>query len=141
MNGTELLDTSRRERDLYAALLAVYGELRSALADASPVDPAWLAGQHARAERVAADLRTATAALAPHRLTGTPVAPAVQAVWRESAQAAADAAAANRDCVALARARQAAVTARIAELHGTRRSLAAYRPALATRTRLTDAHA
>jgi len=139
MEPVELLAASERERVLYADLLAVYGELKAALAaDGVRVDPMWLGAGHARAERIAAELRMLAGSLAPHRLTGAAVSAAVQDTWRASAGVAAAAAAANREVTALARARQAAIADRLGQAAAARRGLSGYRPPRPDRVALAD---
>src|SRR5581483_5967116 len=107
--GASVLGASREERALYAELLAVYRELVAALADpARPLDHGWLAGRHAAAETLTARLRAVATELAPHRLSGAPVAAEVAELWRGSAALAAEAARVNAEATALARARQTA---------------------------------
>jgi hypothetical protein len=142
MTGADLLQASRREHALYGELLAVYRGLHAVLGDeATPVDPVWIGGEHARAERVAAELRALAAALAPQRMTGAAVAPEAKDIWRATAEVAAQAASANRELTTLARARQAAVATRLAGVHGARRGLAAYRPVSVGRSRFADERA
>ncbi|HZP41155.1 MAG TPA: hypothetical protein VFD84_06550 [Candidatus Binatia bacterium] len=130
--GASVLGASREERALYAELLAVYRELVAALADpARPLDHGWLAGRHAAAETLTARLRAVATELAPHRLSGAPVAAEVAELWRGSAALAAEAARVNAEATALARARQTALLARLAALDAGRRALAGYRPAAA----------
>jgi hypothetical protein len=136
MDGGELLRTSRRERELYAALAAAYRDLAATLAD--DVDAVGIAAHRARAEEITAALRAAAAALAPSRLGGEPVPGEVQAVWRASAALAAEAAEANAALAALARARQAALAHRLAEVRAGRRGLAGYRPHGDPRAALAD---
>jgi hypothetical protein len=129
MERDALLGTSRREETLYRDLLAAYESIGAALGDEIvAVDPARVAAGYARAETVTGELRALATALAPHRLTGASLPAEVQALWRSSAHLAAVAADANAALTARARARQAAVTARLARLAGARQGLAAYRP-------------
>ena len=130
-----------REHALYAELLAVYTALRTGLAREDAAEPAWLAERHAAAERIAGELRALAGVLAPHRMTGHAVAPAVRTVWQASAAVAAAAAAANRELRALAEARQATLQARLADLQGGRRALSAYRPTVPDRPRCTTVSA
>ena len=124
-----VLDKSRQEERCYEELLGVYRELVAALADAArPLDRDWLLERHAAAETVTVRLRALSADLAPRRLGGGPVAPEVAALWRRSAALAAEASRTNADATALARARQTALLARIAQLNVGRRALASYRP-------------
>ena len=130
MDEAELLRASQRERALYAELGAVYQSLAEALGDErAPVDTARVAAEERRAEAAIGALRALAAALAPHRLTGAPVAAEVQELWRASAAFAAAAAAANAAVTALAHTRRAGLGARLARLADGRRGLAAYRPA------------
>lgn len=130
MDEAALLRASERERALYEELGAAYRGLAAALGDeTTPVDPAGVAAHQHRAEDAVEALRTVSAAVAPRRLSGAPVAPDVQQRWRESARLAAAALEANRELGALARARQALLAARLARLGEGRRALAGYRPA------------
>jgi hypothetical protein len=125
-----VLAASRREHALYGELLRAYRELAAALAEeAVPPDARTLAAAHASAEETTRALRALAAELAPHRLSGDAVAGATRALWRESAELAAEASRLNAECLRAARARQAAVGARLAGLDTGRRALDGYRPA------------
>jgi len=127
MDDTELLHTSRREHALYRELAAAYQAMASALKDeCAPVDPTWLGTTEMRAEATVASLRNAAAELAPYRLSGAAVPAEAATLWRDSARLAAEAAELGTEAMQLARARQAAVAARLAQLTTGRRALAAY---------------
>ncbi len=123
----ELLAASRRELALYRELVAIYGDLAQALDDEA-LDAARLAHGNERAELVVAELRALRGALASARLSGDPVPGDVRAVWRASAELAADAASRNAELTARSRQRQAEITARLHTLGSGRRALGAYRP-------------
>ena len=93
-----------------------------------------MTAQQVRASVLTDRLGTLAAEIAPHRLTGVPVADDVQAAWRASAELAAAAAALNAEVTALARARQGALLTRLAQAREGRRALTAYRPRGHTRT-------
>ena len=138
----DLLETSRREHALYRDLVAVYRDLAAALADPSArVDPGWLSGRQREADVATEMLRRLSAALAPHRLTGTPVPPEVRTLWSASAALAVEAQAANQEATRLALARRAAVAARLARLAQGQRALAGYRPHDGTGAGFTARHA
>ena len=129
MDDAALLRASRRERALYEELHAAYRALASTLCDGDPaLDASVVAAQRERADAATAALRQVGAVLAPHRLSGVAIAPDVRAEWEVSAALAAEAAAANARLMALARARQVALSTRLAQLGETRRVLAGYRP-------------
>lgn len=123
----ELLAASRRELALYRELVAVYGDLAQALDDET-LDAARLAHGNERAELLIAELRALRGALAPARLAGDAVCVEIRAVWRASAELAADAASRNAELTARSRARQAEISARLHTLGSGRRALGAYRP-------------
>ena len=130
MDDEQLLRASARERALYGELGAVYRDLAGALAvREAAADPAWLASRNDHAEQVTHELREIGAVLAPARLDGAPVPPAVQDLWRESATLAADAARENARLADLALERRADIGMRLARLGAGRRALARYRPA------------
>ncbi|HYR95530.1 MAG TPA: hypothetical protein VEM57_02295 [Candidatus Binatus sp.] len=132
MDEAGLLRASERERALYDELGAAYRALAAALADeAAPVDPETVTAHQQRVEATVEALRSISAAVTPHRLSGAPVAADVASLWRASAGLAAAALEANRKLGALARARQAALAARLAQLDEGRRALAGYRPSVA----------
>jgi hypothetical protein len=129
MDQTDLLGASRRELDLYGELAAAYRALKTALGgDDAPADPALVAAHRERAEAVINDLRAVAGTLASHRLSAGTVSPEIEALWRESATLAAEAAETNAELGRLARARQAAVVSQLATLGRGRRALSAYRP-------------
>jgi hypothetical protein len=129
MDEAGLLRASERERALYEELGAAYRALAAALADeAVPVDPDAVAAHRRRVEATIEALRSISAAVTPHRLSGAPVAAEVESLWRTSAGLAVAALEANRELGALARARQTALAARLARLDEGRRALAGYRP-------------
>ena len=130
MTEPELLHPSERELELYGELVATYRDLQAMLTDEhAAVDPAGLAAGHKRAEAATAELRAIAAALGPWRLAAEAVPAAVTRLWRASASLAAEAAAANAELANRARARQARLSSRLAELGHGRRGLAGYRPA------------
>jgi hypothetical protein len=129
MDVLELLRASRREREVYGLLDAVYRDLTRALAlESGAVDPAWIAAENARAEAATEELRALAAVLGPIRLGGGAVPSEVRAVWAESATLAAEVVQANARLGELARTRRATVAAALARLGEGRRALAAYRP-------------
>jgi hypothetical protein len=131
MDRSALLSASEHERALYERLGGVYRTLLATLADAAaPVDPASIAAHERDAEATVEALRAVAAALAPHRLGGRPVDADVAALWQASAALAAAALAANRALAAHARARQGALTERLAQVDRGRRGLAGYRAAV-----------
>ena len=131
----DLLETSRREH-------ALYRDLATALADpAARVAPDWLAGRQRDADVAAETLRRLSAALAPHRLTRTPVPAEVRALWSASAALATEARTANQEATRLALARRTAVAARLARLADGQRALAGYRPHEGANAGFTDRHA
>jgi hypothetical protein len=133
MDDSELLQISRREHALYRELAAAYHAMASVLTDErAPVDPAWIVSAEAGTEATVAALRNTSAALAPHRLTGVPVPAEVADAWRASARLAGETAELGNTVMQLARARQAALAARLAALAGGRRGLADYRAAANT---------
>jgi hypothetical protein len=138
----DLLETSRQEHALYRDLAAVYRQLALALADpAGPIDRAWLAGRQRDADVAAETLRQLSAALAPHRLTGTPVPAEVRALWSASAALAAEVRTANQEATRLALARRAGVAARLVRLAEGQRALAGYRPREGAGAGFTHRHA
>jgi hypothetical protein len=125
----ELLGASQRELRLYQELLATYQDLTVLLTEEqAALDPTRLTTAGDRAEMITAELRALRDVLAPYRMSGEPVSAEIQALWRGSAALAAEAAGANARMVNHARARQAEITAKFAELARGRRVLAAYRP-------------
>jgi hypothetical protein len=127
----DLTAASRREAGLYGDLVSSYRTLRTALAGEG-FDVALIDAERARASAVTDELRTVAARLAPHRLTGTPVAEEVRAAWQESAELAATAAELNAEVGSLARARQLAIGEQLAQAARGRRALGAYRPDVPT---------
>ena len=126
----EMLGASQRELRLYQELLATYQGLTVLLTDEqAALDPSMLTSAGDRADILTAQLRALRDVLGPYRVSGDPVSAEIQALWRGSAALAAEAAAANVRMVHHARARQAEITGKFAELARGRRVLAAYRPA------------
>jgi len=137
-----LAAASRRERELYAELVAAYETLGRVLGDAPEAcDMDALMAAQARADVAAAALRAVSATVAPVRLAGEPVSAAIRADWEASAALAADAAARNATLVQLASAGRDATGARLARLATDRRAQAAYGRAAARRLVLADARA
>jgi hypothetical protein len=132
MAEDELVALSARELALYHDLVQAYGTLLGVLGSpaGSAAAPA-LAEATAHTEAVTEALRTVSAALAPWRLAGQPVPEAVRAIWRASAEKAAEALRANKAVIAGARARQGALAARLGVLDTGRRALAGYARAAA----------
>ncbi|HEV7732948.1 MAG TPA: hypothetical protein VGR62_12325 [Candidatus Binatia bacterium] len=125
----ELLGASQRELRLYQELLATYQDLTVLLTEEqAALDPTRLTTAGDRAEMLTAELRALRDVLGPYRISGDPVSAEIQALWRGSAALAAEAAGANARMVNHARARQAEITGKFAELARGRRVLAAYRP-------------
>jgi len=129
MDEAEIVAASRREHALYEDLCAAYQTLAAGLDSAC--DASRLVDENRRAESTIEALRGLAAALAPYRMTGEPVPPAVQAVWKASAALAADAARLNATITGLVRTRGEAVSARLAEVRRGRRALRGYRPSAA----------
>lgn len=139
MDEAALLGASARERALYAELLALYRGLLAALDDGS-ADAAGLAAGRARADAVTSSLRAVAETLAPHRLTADAVAPAVSALWRESAELAVEALGANAELRRRAEASRAGIAAALGRIERSRTGLAGYRAAAAG-ARIADRHA
>lgn len=142
MRGEALLAASRRERELYEALVATYREVGALFGEGRPpIDAAAVGAFRTCADGLTEALRGLHDELGPARLSGAPVAPEVAACWRASAELAAEAAEACRTLVELARASQAGITARLRTLAAGRRGLAGYRPAADDRGAVAAQHA
>jgi hypothetical protein len=129
MDDAALLRASRRERALYEELHAAYRLLASTLGDEGAIlDVSVVAAHRERADAATAALRQVATLLAPHRLGGVSIPTEVRTEWQASAALAAEAAEANAHLMVLARARQVALSTRLAQLGETRRVLAGYRP-------------
>ncbi len=129
MDDAALLRASRRERSLYEELRAAYRALATTLADeGTPLDVTSVAAHRERADAATAALRKIAVTLAPRRLGGEAIGALAREEWRASAALAAEAAEANARLLALARARQVGLRARLAQLGETRRVLRGYRP-------------
>ncbi len=129
MDAAALLEASRRELALYRTLAEAYGALAAVLASDGPLEPERLAAEGARVAQAGDALRAVAAAIAPHRLGSERVAPEVEALWRQSAALAAEAAAANTALQRDARLREHTIRERLAVLAAGSRALVAYRPA------------
>jgi hypothetical protein len=129
MDDGALLRASRHERALYEELHAAYRALASTLCDDGAVlDVSVVAAHRERADAATAALRQVATVLAPRRLGGVSIPHEVRTEWQASAALAAEAAEANARLMALARARQVALSTRLVQLGETRRVLAGYRP-------------
>jgi len=127
--GRDLLAASRREQELYAALLDAYQALAERMAAApEALDAPDVQGWHERAGALVADLAAIQAVLGPQRTSGEPVASAIRDCWHASAELAAKAAEACRLLLGTAQAGQRRLQARLDELASGRRGLAGYRP-------------
>lgn len=133
MTQAEVERASAAELACYRELAGAYAAMAAALADDRfPAPAGTLATEQARADAASAELRRLATLLAPHRLGGEPVPSRVQALWQASAVLAAAAAESNAALVRAARARQATLTGRLAQLGTGRRALRGYRPLAAT---------
>ena len=137
-----LAAASRRERELYAELVAAYQAIGHVLGDAPEAcDMDALMAAQARADVAAAALRAVSATVAPVRLAGDPVPAPIRADWEASAALAAEAAALNAALVRQASVARDAASARLARLATDRRAQAAYGRAATPRLALADARA